>query len=284
MRILLIIILSGALGQAKAQLHGTLQQRVLKDLCITRMDKFEILDSNDSLHNVLLSSETINDFGFIVRLERYSPDGQLTQLYEHDYLFDSIITETRLENVSHPASKIGITKYSYNESGHPMSHKYYNDDRLLSTVLFQYLDSGLLKSFEQTVIGDKRIGSYDGYVTREYIYDSNETLVEEDIKEIWNGKKKVMCVKYKYSADKQMVEKYLKGGLFKRKRQLSKIRYDHKKRIEYEKIYSHDNRRIETWEKIYIYNDRGLIEFEVNSNWKGDKVTIVYQYDNNTAY
>ncbi len=103
---------------------------------------------------ILMSVADINRKGFITRVKTYDQNGEMTMYYDHTYLNDSILEESRLNNIANPEGFHSVTKYSYNRNNQVELCQIYNHDKLVTSTKYRYTKDHRLKEIYQTWNGE----------------------------------------------------------------------------------------------------------------------------------
>jgi len=156
---------------------------------------------------------------------------------------------------------------------------------------FEYSKEGLLKAMNQTWYDSKAYGKKKGHGKTRYKYNSEGNVTNTIVKRNINGKVEKEFYIYKYDLKNKVIEKYVKYESGQNEMLLQRKELDANNRITSEKTYYFKNATLNTgttefkinkgdsFQKKFIYNDRGLIEQEINSVNDSQVVEILYNYE-----
>ncbi|MFM9950585.1 MAG: hypothetical protein ACKV1O_21790, partial [Saprospiraceae bacterium] len=273
-----------------AQFHDTIQQRCLMENGIKKITKTKLTHNADSTGKFILAIEEINKKGYITNIKSFNRENALIQIYEYNYANDTLLKETRMTSLNHPNRSVNLTTYTYSGSKHPETCNFYFGQDLKSSLKFEYSKEGLLKTINQTWYDSKAYGKKKGHGKTRYTYNSEGKVTNTIVKRKIDGKVKKEFYSYKYDLKNKVIEKYVKYESGQNKMLLQRTELDGNNRVISEKIYYFKNATLNTgttefkinkgdsFQKKFIYNDRGLIEKEVNQVNESQVVEIWYNY------
>jgi hypothetical protein len=227
----------------------------------------------------------------MTNIKSFNSKNELIQTYEHNYANDTLLKESRLVILNRPDKIVYLTTYAYDDSNHPVSYNFYTDQDLTSALEFEYSKEGLLKAMNQTWYDSNNPGKKKGHGTTRYTYNSEGKITNSIVKRKIDGKVKKEFYRYKYDLKNKVIEKYVKYESGQTEMLLERTELDENNRIISEETYFFKNATLNTgttefkinkgdsFLKKFIYNDRGLIEQEINSVNESQVVEILYNYE-----
>jgi len=258
---------------------------------IKKITKTKLLHDADSTRQFILAIEEINKKGYITHIKSFNKENELIQTYEHHYANDTLLKETRLISLNHPNRRVNSTTYTYSDSKYPETCSFYIDQHLTSLLKFEYAKEGFLKAINQTWYDSNNPGKKKGHGKTRYTYNSEGKATNTVVKRNLNGKVEKEFYRYKYSLKNKVIEKYVKYEPGQTEMLLESKELDETNRIISVKTYYFKNATLNTgttefkinkgdfFLKKFIYNDRGLIEKEVNQVNESQVVEICYNYE-----
>ncbi len=291
MKIILGFLISILPNLVMAQLHDTIQRRCLMENGIKKITKTKLTHDADSTRQFILAIEEINENGYITNIKSFNREDELIQTYEHNYANDTVLKKTRLVILNHPNKKVYSTTYTYSDSKHPEACNFYTDQDLTSSIKFEYSKEGLLKAMDQTWYDRNNPGKKKGHGTTRYTYNSEGKVTNTIVKRKINGKTEKEFYRYKYDLKNKVIEKYAKYESSQDEMLLERTELDERNRILSVETYYFKNATLNTgmtefkinkgdsFIKKFIYNDRGLIEQEINQVNESQVVGILYNYE-----
>ncbi len=291
MKIMLAFILGVLPNLLMAQLHDTIQRRCLMENGIKKITKTKLTHDADSTRQFILAIEEINEKGYITNIKSFNRENELIQTYEHNYVNDTLLKESRLVILNRPDKIVYLTTYTYDDSNYPESYNFYTDQDLTSALKFEYSKEGLLKTINQTWYDSNNYGKKKGHGKTRYTYNSEGKITNSIVKRKIDGKVKKEFYRYKYDLKNKVIEKYVKYESGQTEMLLERTELDENNRIISEQTYFFKNATLNTgttefkinkgdsFLKKFIYNDRGLIEQEINGVNESQVVEILYNYE-----
>lgn len=291
MKIILAFILGVLPNLLMAQLHDTIQRKCLMENGIKKITKTKLSHDADSTRKFILAIEETNKKGYITNIKSFNTDNELIQTYEHNYVNDTLLKESRLVILNHPDKIVYSTTYTYDDSNQPGSYNFYTNQNLTSGLKLKYSKKGLLKVMNQTWYDSKAYGKKKGHGKTRYKYNSEGKVTHTIVKRNIDGKAKKEFYRYKYDLENKVIEKYAKYEPGQTEMLLERKELDENNRILSVETYYFKNATLNTgttefkinkgdwFIKKFIYNDRGLIEKEINSVNESQVVEIWYNYE-----
>lgn len=291
MKIMLGFLISILPHLLMAQFHDTIQQRSLMQNGIKKITKTKLMHDADSTRQCILAVEEINKKGYITNIKSFNNKNELIQTYEHHYANDTLLKETRLISLNHPNGGVNLTTYTYRDSKYPETCNFYIDQDLKSVLKFKNSKDGLLKAMDQTWYDSNNQGKKKGHGKTRYTYNSEGKITNVVVKRNLNGKAEKEFYRYKYDSKNKVIEKYVKYEPGQTEILLERKELDENNRIVLIENYFFKNTTLnigttafkinkgDSFQKKFIYNDRGLIAKEINQVNESQVVEIGYDYE-----
>ena len=296
MKIILAFILGVLPNLLMSQLHDTIQRRCLMENGIKKITKTKLSHDADSTRQFILAIEEINEKGYMTNIKSFNSKNELIQTYEYNYANDTLLKESRMTSLNHPNRSVNLTTYTYGDSKYPETCNFYFGQDLKSSLKFEYSKEGLLETINQTWYDSNNHGKKKGHGKTRYTYNSEGKTTNSIVKRRLDGKVKKEFYRYKYDLKNKVIEKYVKYESGQTEMLLERTELDENNRIISEETYFFKNATLNTgttefkinkgdsFQKKFIYNNRGLIEQEINQVNESQVVEILYNYTTDASY
>lgn len=271
-----------------AQLHDTLQRSLLKEYGLRKIEKLEVISSNDSFQFKLFSTEVVNKDGYTTSIKSFDENGKLFCTYDHNYSDDNLLLESIVIYDKIPSEKKQRVVYTYKDSKFPETFSYYENYELLTAIEYTYDKAKKVKKEKQ--VWYNRKGKKTGEGKSVYKYDRSGKLLCRIVQSKINGESKKITYTFKIDTILNSIETYLKDNDDKVEFLLARKIKDSKDRLIDEYTYSKNKTKYtiqgrsfeviegEVLHKNYIYDNRGLIEKEIITASNNQRLELVYKY------
>lgn len=271
-----------------AQLHDTLQRSLLKEYGIRKIEKLEVISSNDSFQYKLFSTEIVNKDGYITSIKSFDESGILTMTNVYNYSDNNLLLESITTYGKTPSEKKQRVVYTYKDSKFPETFSYYENYELLTEIEYTYDKAMKVKKEKQTWYDRK--GKKTGKGKSIYTYDRSGKLLSRIFQSKINGKRKKFTYTFKIDTTLHSIETYLNENDDKVAFLLARKTMDNKGRLIEEYNYSKgktkyliQGRSYELNEgnalhKNYIYDNQGLIQKEIITAGDKQHMELLYKY------